>query len=57
MKVGELIEELKWYGEDMEVKFQSTFGQHSVDFIEEDETLEGTDIVLVYLTKMADDVK
>ena len=57
MKVGELIEELKWYDEDMEVKFQATFGQHSVDYIEEDETLEGTDIVSVFLTKMTDDIK
>ena len=57
MKVGELIEELKCYDEDMEVKFQATFGQHSVDYIEEDATLEGTDIVSVFLTKMTDDIK
>lgn len=57
MKVGELIEELKCYDKDMEVKFQATFGQHSVDYIEEDETLEGTDIVSVFLTKMTDDIK
>lgn len=57
MTVQELINELYQFDEDLEVKVQTHFGQYSVESAEQDEGLEDSDIVLLSLTRMSNDLK
>ena len=57
MTVQELIDELCQFDEDLEVKVQTHFGQYSVESAEQDEGLEDSDIVLLSLTRMSNDLK
>jgi len=57
MTVQELIDELYQFDEDLEVKVQTHFGQYSVESAEQDEGLEDSDIVLLSLTRMSNDLK
>ena len=55
MTVQELILELEMFPEDAQVKIQTDWGQLSVDYLEEDEDLDG-DIVLINVTRMTNDI-
>lgn len=57
MTVQELIDELYQFDEDLEVKVQTHFGQYSVESAEQDEGLEDSDIILLSLTRMSNDLK
>ena len=57
MTVQELIDELSMFDEDLEVKVQTHFGQYSVESAEQDEGLEDSDIVVLSLTRMSNDLK
>ena len=57
MTVQELIDELHQFDEDLEVKVQTHFGQYPVESAEQDEDLENSDIVVLSLTRMSNDLK
>ena len=55
MTVQELIDELSVYDGETEVKIQSDWGQFSVDYLEDDEDING-DKISIYITKMTNDL-
>lgn len=56
MTVEKLINELKCFDKDMEVKINAMGLQHSIDYLSKDEGLDDKDIVMMEIIRMSNDI-
>ena len=56
MTVEKLINELKCFDKDMEVKINAMGLQHSIDYLDTDEGLNDIDNVVIEIIRMSNDI-